>query len=125
LSVINAFSSLGLNFSSRLVFLGILSGRNERQYEHCKHIYYFLLFYNVSVNCYSASDNSGDIWLQLTINYFQEIAWYFELIMFRAVRQIIIYIPKTALYLDTIRYKHMVILLHVSAFLDLPQGGVR
>jgi hypothetical protein len=45
--------------------------------------------------------------------------------MFRVLRKVTIYIPTTALELDTIIYIHMVILLHVSAPLGHPQGGIR
>jgi len=44
--------------------------------------------------------------------------------MCHALRKVTIYIPTTALELDTIIYIHMVI-LHVSALLGHPDGGIQ
>jgi hypothetical protein len=48
-----------------------------------------------------------------------------ELSMFREVRQVTVHITTTALQLDTVMYKHVVVLLHVSAFFVHLQGGTR
>jgi len=45
--------------------------------------------------------------------------------MRRVLRKVTIHIPTTALELDTIIYIHMVILLHVSALLGHPHGGIQ
>jgi hypothetical protein len=48
-----------------------------------------------------------------------------KLFMFRSLRKVTIHIPTTALELDTIIYKHMVILLHVSALLGHPHRCIQ
>jgi hypothetical protein len=43
--------------------------------------------------------------------------YHLNLSMFRAVRQVTVYIPATALQSDIVTYKHVVIVLHASDFL--------
>jgi hypothetical protein len=49
--------------------------------------------------------------------------WKFSMV--RALRQVTIHIPTTALYLNTIIYKNLLLLLRVPAFFGNPQGGIQ
>jgi hypothetical protein len=64
--------------------------------------------------------NTHNFEIKEAVTFEQEL----KLSLLRAIRQAA-YIPATALLLDTIIYKYVVNLLHVSAFFGHLQGGIQ
>jgi hypothetical protein len=78
-----------------------------------------------NLNPQMATGNGKDFTLINIQGYYSDFEVHLKLFMFRALIQVIVYIPTKSLCLDTIICKHMLILIHIWAFFRYPQGGIQ